>query len=149
MTIRAVSPAPLPDVLALYQATAPMKPVMASAAILQAARSDTIGWFAGDRMIACALLYPLDPDGSGIDRRELLFACRPEASRHLVSIIHAARLTRSRLNDTAAVSLVARVRLGHQPGRRLAALCGLSSVGTEGGCEIFEWGTDERVRQGH
>jgi hypothetical protein len=138
MTLRAVSPAPLPDVLALYQATAPMKPVTASAAILQAARSDTIGWFAGDQMIAAALFYPLDPERPGEDLRELAFVCLPALSGHLPAFIRSARLTRARLGEDALVRIRAHVRLGHLPGQKLARLCGMVAVSVVGDFERWE-----------
>lgn len=145
MPIRIVASAPLADVVGLYAATLPMKSISARAAILQAARAENVGFYDGDRLIACALLYQAD-DGSF----ELLFACLPEADTYLTPIIRHARLTRARLADTAGIRIRARVRVGHAPGRRLALLCGLAPAGSDGGFEIYEWvSADERIYKGH
>lgn len=138
MPLRAVAPAPLPDVLALYQATAPMKPVTASAAILQAARSDTVGWYDGNRMIAVALFYPLDPERPGERLVELAFACLPDLADHLATFIRAARLTRAQIGQDASNRIRAHVRKGHRPGARLARLCGMKRVGSLGMFDRWE-----------
>lgn len=143
MTLRAVTPAPIGDVLELYAAGGQAKPLTVSAAILQAARAETIGFYAGGVIVAAALLYPCDPEFAGEDLRELVFACRPQAARHLVAILHIARLTRLRLAEIADLRIRARVRAGHAPGRRLARLAGLAHAATAGGLEDWEW------RSGH
>lgn len=149
--MRVVTPAPLADVVALYtSAEGTIKPLEFKAALLQAARSDTIGFIAGGDMIAAAILYPCEPETPGEELRELAFACRPAAAGHLTAIIHAARLTRAALAETGAVRVRARVRMGHRPGQRLARLCRLRLVGTEGAFEVYEWAsTDGQLRQGH
>ncbi|KIZ47387.1 MULTISPECIES: hypothetical protein [Rhodopseudomonas] len=147
--IRAVTPCPFVDVVDLYQAATPMKPRSTAAVLLQAARSESIGWYAGDRLIAAALFYPIDPERPGEDLRELVFVCLPDLARHLTAFIRTARLTRSRLGQDASIRIRAHVRSGHLPGARLARLCGLRLVGPAGrfDCWEAEGPFDERIRQ--
>lgn len=129
--IRSTTAVPLPELLELYTTDGRAKPLHVRAAILQAARSESVGWWDGNRLLAAALLYPLAP---GLC--ELVFACRPEAGRHLVAIIHSARLIRADLPDDLRIR--ATVRTGHAPGRRLARLCGFQPAGTAGLFEHYE-----------
>lgn len=147
MTLRAVTPAPMAELLDLYTSNGLGKPINVKAAILQAARSESIGFYDGDRLVAAALLYPLDAERVGEELRELAFACVPDVAPHLVSLIHTARLTRSALVNTGPVRIRARVRLHHKPGQRLAILCGLQRVRIEGWFEIweFEGSRDDRI----
>lgn len=134
MTLRITTPVPLPEIVAmLATGDRPMKPraraIVAGSAILQGARSESIGFWEGDELIALVTLYPLEPERAGEDLRELSFACRPAAARHLCGIIHHARLTRAHLAKDQALRIRATVAKGHEPGRRLARLTGLSFAG--------------------
>lgn len=140
--LRAVSPVPLPALLDLYTVDGTAKPLHVKAAILQGARSESVGWYelgdgsVPDRLLAAALLYPLGAEPGADDVRELVFACRPEISRHLAAVIRTARLSRARMPE--GVRIRATVRAGHVPGRRLALLCGLAFAGEAGGFERYE-----------
>lgn len=140
MTLHVVAPAPVEDVVLLYDGA--LKPPLAKAAILQAARSHAIGFYEDEAIVAAALLYPRAPD-----LLELVFACRPRAGRHLTAIVHTARLTRSALAHHAPLTVRATVRAGHEPGRRLARLCGLHRVRETGGFEHWEcaWVTSSKA----
>jgi hypothetical protein len=107
--------------------------------MLQAARSECLAFYAGERLVAAALFYPAPPQSPGEDRRELVFACLPETARHLPTLIHTARLTLARLAHVEGLRIVARVRVGHEPGRRLARLIGFSHAATAAGFEAWEW----------
>lgn len=151
MTLCAIRPVPMPALLDLYATIAPLKPLHARAALLQAARSDTEGWRLGDRLIAAAMFYPLPPVHAGERHVELAFACLPELRRHLTAFIHAAQLTRARLASDGPVRVRALVRTGHRPGHRLAVLCGMSRSGSAGAFDVweFEGRPNEPIRQGH
>jgi hypothetical protein len=141
MTLRATSPAPMVDVLDLYAATVPQKPINVKAAILQHARSESEIYFAGDETapIAAAMYYPLPAEIPGERLVELAFVCRPQLARHLLSFVRLTQLTRARLANDGPVRVRAHVRSGHLPGRRLAVLCGLRLVGTFDGFERWEF----------
>lgn len=130
-TLRCALDVPLPELLDLYTVDGLARPLHVKAAILQAARSASVGWWLDEKLIAAALFYPLADDLA-----ELVFACRPEAGRYLVAIVHEARLIRAKLPDH--VRIRATVRLGHVPGRRLALLCGLTLIGVSGAFEQYE-----------
>lgn len=142
MTLRAVTPLPLPDLVDLFCGNVTyFKPgrILHRAMILQGARSESIGWYAGGELIAGITLYPLDPEIAGEDLRELSFACRPAAARHLTGILHTARLTRARLAEYPGLRIRATVAKGHEPGRRLARLTGLRLAREAGAFELWEW----------
>lgn len=143
--IRAVTDPPLADVAGLWAESGAVKPLQVKAARLQAVRSETLGWYAGGKIIAAACLYPLDPEIESEDLREIAFACLPEAARHLVPIMHSARLIASRLAHIEGLLIRARVRAGHRPGQRLAVLAGFHLAANEGGKEIWEWRSDDAV----
>jgi hypothetical protein len=151
VTLRREHPVPMRDLLDLYAAIAPMKPVNARAALLQAARADSEGWRdeAGE-ILAAALFYPLPPAHPGERHVELAFACRPALKDHLLSFVRAAELTRARLALNGPVRVRALVRTVHRPGARLAALVGMTRTGTAGAFDVweFEGKPDDRVRQG-
>lgn len=151
MTLRAISPVPMPALLDLYAAIAPLKPLHVRTAMLQIARSDTEGWLLGDRLVAAAMFYPLPQAQPGERHFELAFACRPELRQHLVAFIHAAELTRARLASDGPVRVRALVRYGHRPGARLARLCGMSRTGHAGAFDVweFEGRPNEQIRRGH
>ena len=136
--LRVVSPAALPDVLQLYAAAPIQKPRTAAMVILQFSRSESVSYFDGDKLIAAAMYYPLPPERPGETLRELAFVCLPEFSRQLVAFIHHARLTPDALAKNAPVRIRARVRAGHEPGRRLAVLCGFRLVAVDGLFERWE-----------
>lgn len=153
MTLRICTPVPLDQLVALMTLHPPVKPrarhVLQSAAILQGARSETIGFYEEvveqdgrkrpGALVAAVTLYPLDPEIVGEDLRELSFACRPQAAAHLTGIIHHARLTRTHLAQDARLRIRATVAKGHEPGRRLARLIGLRLAGECGTFELWEW----------
>jgi hypothetical protein len=148
MTFRAVTDPPFCDVIALWGVSGAVKPIEAKAARLQAARSETVGFYEFHKMVAAACLYPCDPETPGEDLRELAFACLPEAVGHLVGIIHTARLILSRLAHVEGLRIRARVRAGYEPGRRLARLTGLHLAGADAaGNERWEW-RDGQIRRG-
>src|SRR5262245_48940344 len=113
--LRIVTPAPLEDVLSLYEMQYELKPLRMRAAILQTARSESVGFYT-DRIVAAALLYPTEEDPAR-DVRELLFACRHEADRHMLPIIRYARLTLLALQKDGYVLIRARTRGGYVKGR--------------------------------
>lgn len=146
--IRIVHAPPIEDVLALYDPA--LKPRLASAAILQAARSEALGWYRDGAIIAAALLYPRD-DG----RHELVFACRASLQQDgrerpfglaaiLRTLIRAAHSTAARLPED--VTVLAFCRRDNIAGRRLAWLCGLRPSGGSGTFKIYRL-THEQVRQ--
>lgn len=139
MTFSVVSPASMRDVLQLYADTTPMKPLNAKAAIVQLARSETVAYYTGGLMIAAAMYYPLPAERDGEILRELAFVCRPTFRFHLLPFIHHARLTRAALASNGPVRVRSLVHQGHEPGRRLAVLCGLSLVGTRGSFDVWEF----------
>lgn len=150
MTFRVVTPAPMREVLDLFAATTPMKPVNAKAAVLQLARSETVGYYAGAELVAAAMYYPLPPEQPGEDLRELAFVCRPSFRHYLIPFARHARSMRAALASNGPVRVRALVRRGHAPGRRLAVLCGLSWVCERGAFDVweFEGGPDGQVRRG-
>jgi hypothetical protein len=148
MTLHLVTPAPMVAVLDLYAEQTPMKPVNAAAARLQAARSEGFALYAGDDLIAAALLYPLRPERwfciDGCEQPvaerlvELAFVCRPDLAPHTLSLIRHAHLTRARLLQSGPVRVRAHVHSDHLPGKRLARLCGMALVGRFGIFERYE-----------
>ncbi|WP_398468542.1 hypothetical protein [Tardiphaga sp.] len=116
-----------------------MKPIAAKSAIVMIARSEIEGWYAGDRLMAAALFYPLPPIVPGERYVELAFACRPEFKKHLLPFLRAAELTRARLALNAPVRVRAMVRSGHRPGARLAALCDMVRLGSIGPFDQWEF----------
>lgn len=149
MALRLVTPAPMVEILDLYAEQTSMKPVSAAAARLQAARSESFGLYAGDDLIAAALLYPLRPEHPGERLVELAFVCRPDLARHTLSLIRHAHLTRARLVQSGPLRVRAHVHSDHLPGKRLARLCGMALVGRLGAFERYEFEglPHERVRQ--
>lgn len=147
--LHAIRPVPMPALLDLYASIAPLKPLHARAALLQAARSETEGWLLGDRLIAAAMFYPLPQVQPGERHIELAFACLPELRHHLTAFIHATQLTRARLASDGPVRVRALVRTGHRPGARLAVLCGMSRSGSDGAFDVweFEGRPDGPIRQ--
>jgi hypothetical protein len=144
MPLHAIEDPPLDDVLQLYADTAGLKPqlrtVAMRVALLQSARSESLGYVdENGNLIAAVMLYPLDPERLGEDLRELVFCCRPEASRHICAIVRHARLIASRLADTPHLRIRATVKAGHQPGQRLARLIGMTGAGEFGAVEHWEW----------
>lgn len=139
MTITIANPAPLPELLALFAVMMPPKLIVMQAAILQGARSETIGFMDGDRLVAAAMLYPLDAERPGERLVELAFICLPEISQHLIPLIHHAHLTRAALAQSGLVRVRAHVRADHLPGKRLARLCGMDLVGRFGAFDRFEF----------
>jgi hypothetical protein len=139
VTLRVVTDAPLHELVDLWAAAGATKPLEIRAAMLQAARSESLCFYAGERLIAAALFYPVPPAAAGDDPRELAFACLPEAARHLPTLIHTARLTLTRFAQIDGLRLLARVRVGHEPGRRLTRLIGFIHTDTAGGFERWEW----------
>lgn len=77
------------------------------------------GAFSGPACLACGGLYAHD-DGA----LEAWFACRPEASAAIGSIVRQARLTCRLIVETERVEIFARVAQGWEPGRRLARALG-------------------------
>lgn len=154
MTLRATSPAMLHEVLDLYAASIPMKPINVKAAILQHARSDSEIYFAtGDDVhaIAAAMYYPLPAETAGERLFELAFVCRPALAGHLISFLHLSHLTRARLANDGPVRVRAHVRRGHRPGARLALLCGMTPAGSYGAFDRFEFKgpSDGAIRPRH
>ncbi|WP_126398369.1 hypothetical protein [Blastochloris tepida] len=133
----ALSPVPVPDLIDLWSVVTPRKAPWVDAVILQVARSDSIGWTKDGKLVAAALLYPVDAGSA-----ELVFACRPlepQAAVLLVrAVLRAARLSVRQLSAVGSFRVVARVRLGHCPGSRLASLAGLRPTGISGNFEIWE-----------
>jgi hypothetical protein len=116
-----------------------MKPVNAAAAQLPAVRSETFGLSVGRELVAAALLYPLAPERPGEHLVELAFVCRPILSRHMLSLIRHAHLTRVRLVQSGPVRVRAHVHSGQLPGKRLALLCGMKLVGRFGAFGRYEF----------
>jgi hypothetical protein len=147
--IRTVTDPPLCDIVGLWAESGAHKPLQVKAARLQAVRSETVGWYLYSpvqdctKMIAAACLYPLDDPAE--DLRELAFACLPEASAHIVPIIHSARLIAARFAQFEGLRIRALVRAGHRPGARLAVLAGFHRAAVEGGCERWEWRSDDAM----
>jgi hypothetical protein len=144
----------LHEVLDLYAASVPMKPLNVKAAILQHARSDSEIYFAaGDDVhaIAAAMYYPLPAETPGVRLFELAFVCRPAMAGHLIAFVHLSHLTRARLANDGPVRVRAHVRRGHRPGARLALLCGMTLAGSCGAFDRWEfWGSpDVAIRPRH
>lgn len=128
--IRLSTDPPMGDVLELYRATGKSKPWMTKAAILQCARSEKLAFYDGDRLIGCAMFYPAPAC------TELIFVCLPEASRHMLAIVRAARLTARHLPQDGTVR--ARCMRSNIAGRRFTWLCGLRPAGIDGGAKVYE-----------
>lgn len=79
--------------------------------------------FAGERCVAAGGLYS-HLSSSSVGRLEAWFACRPEASSHMVSLAKQARLTLRLIADAEHVEIFARVAQGWKPGQRLARALG-------------------------
>jgi hypothetical protein len=143
-------PVPLDELIVLLAPARALKPgygsLLSRAAILQGARSETIGFYLDGRLIAAITLYPLDPERPREDLREASFACLPEASAHMTGVIRHARLIRLRLAEHADVRIRATVLKGHEPGRRIARLIGLRPAGETGAFELWEWTPADEVR---
>lgn len=102
------------------------------AACLQAALSDCTGFASpAGELVALAGLLPLDDGGL-----ELWFHVGPGAGPHIRSLMKVARLTLPAVAHHAPI--VAHVRAGYKPGRRLATLCGLAFAGVDQGFERWE-----------
>lgn len=142
MRLTPISPVPLAQIVDLYAATTVFKPIVCVAATLQYARSETIGWLAGDKLIAAVMLYPMAPRRPDEECREAAFICLPEFSTGLVSFVHFAQLTLRRMAKDGPLRIQARVRVGHRPGGRIASLCGFEHVATVGDHEIWEFSGD-------
>jgi hypothetical protein len=140
----------MPALLDLYASIAPLKPLHARATLLQISRSETEGWFVGERLVAAAMFYPLPAVHPGERHVELAFACRPELRDHLVPFIHAAELTRARLASNGPVRVRALVRTDHRPGARLAVLCGMARTSRGSAFDVWEYeGAPDEIRRWH
>jgi len=136
--LRTVMPAPLVDTLELTLDADGRAPRLAFVtALWQWHRSESIGFLAGDELVAAAFLYPLPPSRPGEDYRALAFICAPAAARHMLAIIRFARLTFSRLRHDPNVRICATARTA--TGARLAALIGMCPIGKLGRIQVFEW----------
>jgi hypothetical protein len=131
LTIRAVTPIAIDALLDLWIENGLAKPWQVSAAILQAARGESVGFYAGEILIAAAVLYPRD---DGLE--ELIFAARPAAARHMLTIVRHARLTAARLPDDCRIGALC--RRDNHAGRRLAWLIGMRPAGVAGAFKRYE-----------
>lgn len=117
--IRLRRPAPLADLAAMTAALSPpaflAKFGAYGAAATHLAHTRSWGFWAGDLCVACAGLHELGPHAL-----EAWFACRPQASRHMVGVIGTMRLTLPMICEAERVEIRARVAEGWEPGRRIA-----------------------------
>jgi hypothetical protein len=106
---------------------------------------EAYGFMKDGRLIMVFGLVPLQPEREGERLFEFWLLIGPEAVPHLWSLVKLARLTWRRVAQDQPVTLRALVRVGHEPGRRLARLVHMQPVGEADGLEIWEW-SHGRVR---
>lgn len=139
MTLATKINPPLGEVLSLFGAGNIIKPLHARIVMLQAVRSEVVGYYVNGDMIAAAMFYPQAPERAGEDLRELAFACKPALSMHLRAFFRLAESTRAALANNGPVRVRALVSQSHRPGKRLARLCGMRHVGAAGEFEVWEF----------
>lgn len=140
MALRLVTPAPLAGVASMTFHTG----VPAS-----------VAKFAGDPMTVAAILLKRGPSYAAIDEGgdaiaaggyvplspdlfEGWFLCRQHAGVRILSIVRLAQLTLPPLAQDGQVTVAARVAIGWRPGRRIAALLGMTQQRLGMGYEIWE-----------
>ncbi len=137
------SPAPFWDGRELYQTAVGLKPFLAEAATLQLARAATTGFSIDGRLMALIGFWPVAPG-----HEECFLAGRPavEVAPFLVRLSRAARLTVGERAQHGVGLVTARVRIGHEPGERLARLAGFSRAGQDATVSIWERRLDGSIR---
>lgn len=123
--IEVVYPAPLLELLGMIRELVPAKPQFTRLAMVQAGRSDAVGFVADGRMLAAIGFWPI---GDGVDELYLVSRPAPEVAPHLVALVRLGRLTLTARLHSGTVAIVGFVKIGHQPGERLARLVGFRPV---------------------
>lgn len=135
--VRVISPAPFLESRALLEPLTRMKPFLAGVATYQLARAATYGFSVDGRLLAVLGFFPLE---AGIEEAFLVGREPSEVVAHLVPMARATRLILAGRLHSGVRSIVAHVACGHEPGQRLARLCGfgLSPRAAPGPCEVWE-----------
>lgn len=143
MALTVVRPAPFLDTVALVRGLAGLKPHMSALATFQVAGSATWGFVdEGGRLLAVMGLWPLS-DGED----EIYLVGRPaaEVGPRLLEMSRRARLILAHRLHSGTRRIVGFVRIGHEPGARLARLAGfrLSREAAPLGLTRWEIASDE------
>lgn len=134
------APAPLIDLLELFDPLTAARPTRTKLALWQATYSETVGFSLPDGPLIAALGFlPLPPEEPGEDLQEMWFVCAPAIVPHLVAWVKLARLTLARLAQDGRLRIRAHVAAGHRPGQRLCRLLGFAPAGRDGSFEQWEW----------
>lgn len=143
--IEIVHPAPFLDTVELVRGIAGLKAFHSRLASYQVAGSDSVGFVEDGRLLAAIGFWPL---GDGRDEVYLVGLPREIVGPRLLELSRLARLTIAARLQSGTVALVGFVRIGHEPGERLARLAGFHPVdGAPSGFTRWEL-THGRVGQG-
>lgn len=128
-------PAPLIETRLLADRLVGLKAPLGQALAYQLAEADVWGFAVGGRLLAVMGFFPI---GTGAEVF-LIGAPAPVVAPHMVRLARAARLILLDKLHSGTVPLVGLVRLGHEPGRRLARLAGFApGDGAPSGFERWE-----------
>lgn len=116
--LRAVSPAPPSAVLEVAPATRSGR----GAVLIQALRFPSIAVYAGEDLLAVAMLIDVPQEG----RVELCVGLRPAAARRMLALVRAAHSTLAEIADTGVV-VTATVSPRNRAGRRMASAAGFAA----------------------
>ena len=135
MSVTFENPAPIAEAVDLFFVDMPMKPIGLKTAILQLHKSESYGVRndAGE-LVAAGGFYP---EGPG--RFEIWMVCSEELKPHILPAVRFTRLTLGKLAQSGPVTVTARVQTEHEPGQRLAKLCGFEFAYRHNGFEIWTW----------
>jgi hypothetical protein len=138
--IRIASPAPLADLLALFEedpiaASLPkFAPNRRAIAIAHVAAGRS--WLAFDEGLRPLCAAGLVPAGRGA--LEAWFVASPRAGPRLLAFLRRAQLTFRAIAQDGPVAIRATVAPGWRPGQRVARALGMSNVGLSAGMERWE-----------
>ncbi len=137
--LKAVTPAPVIDVIDLYARHGVLRRLALKVAMVQVFKSETFAFYRADGLCLAVIGFcPIEGAG-GEDEFELWFVTRPEIEPSLVRFIRIARLTLRKVADTTGLRILAIVRQGHRPGQRLAKMVGLKRADILDGVEFWSW----------
>lgn len=124
MVLTVVRPAPYLETVALMRDHAGLKPGMVDVAIYQVSWAATFG-FVDENGVLLAVMgfWPL-----AVDADEIFLVGRPaaEVGPRMVELARRARLILDRRMQSGIGRIIGHVRIGHEPGNRLARLAGFS-----------------------
>ncbi len=144
--IEVVHPAPYLDTVALLNGSTAIKPQVHRLACYQVAHTDAVAFVDDGRTLAVIGFWPL---GDGFDEVFLVGRSAEEIGPRLLQLSRLARLTLAARLHSGTEGVIGFVRIGHEPGRRLARLSGfVLGDGAPSGFERWELLRDGEIRPG-